>query len=187
MVLAIAAGLGFLAAIAVYGMIRIFGRRRWTGVLPIAAGLLAIATGSLVFVASCYPVFHWAVSATTTTAIGASSDVADQVMAFLEMPPGTATDFSYRRSVSGTPLMADFQMEDKDYLSWMQSRGWNPKPIAEDGTEVYSVRGLESGNNPLRVARGWCYYSQNPNNPDNTEKYTFDAEASRVYVLLTLW
>jgi len=175
----IAAGLGLLAAAAAHWIARAFRRPRWSLAV-------AIITGVLVSCISFAAVFQWAQRASTTTVIGASSDVADQIMAFLGMPPGTAADFSYRRSVGGTRLVADFRMQEEDYLRWMRSQGWNPARIAKAGVTVYPVRGYDSGNE-LQVKQGWCYCFQKPDNPDNTETFTFDAETGRAYVRLTLW
>lgn len=106
-------------------------------------------------------------------------------MAFLELPSGTATDFSYRRSVGGIPFVADFQMTEDDFLQWMRARGREPVRIAEGETVAYPVRDYEAGN-VLRVKRGWYVRVQKPDNPNDTETFTFDAETGRAYVLLTL-
>jgi hypothetical protein len=177
----IAALLGLVAAVAVFWIVRRLHRPRWAVAMAIVAGLLA-------FCISLGPVFDQVISATKTIIVGDSSDVADSVMAFLEMPPGTATDFSYRRSLGGISFVADFQMKEDDYLKWMGSREWPVTRIAEDGVEVYSVRGFETAeSSPLQVKHGWRYYWRNPDHPDNTRSLTFDAETGRVYVLLTSW
>lgn len=179
MVVGIAAVLSAVAALACYWTGRRIQRPRWIRALP-------IAVGPLVFVLSISPLFRWAQSATTTTAIDAAPDVADRVMAFRGLPPGTATDFSYIGSAGGTRLLADFQMNEEDYLNWMRSQGWEPTRIGEEGVAVYSVRSYQSGQES-RVQRGWSYYWQTPGNPDSTERYTFDAEQNRGFVLITLW
>ena len=177
--LAVAGGLGLLAGCALYRTVRLFGRPRWGITLAMFAGA-AICCMSIV------PVFTWMRSATTTIVIGASPDAADGVMSFLGLPTGTASDFSYRRSVQGTCFVADFLMKEEHYLDWMRSKGWNAVQVGKEGAEVYPVRDFESGQ-VHHVARGWRYYRQKPDNPDCTETFTFDAEAGRAYVLLTLW
>lgn len=111
LVAGIASILGLLAGLAFYEIDRrLFGRsqRRLT---------FAIVTGMLVFYVSIVPVFQWATSAITTTVLSASPDVADDVMAFLKMPPGTATDFSYRWSLEGTRFVSDFLMTEEHFLA----------------------------------------------------------------------
>lgn len=196
----IVALLGFCLATAIgagLGALVFFMTRRRVA-QKFAAGLaIFFALGLTV---SLTPLFLVSLAkAGTTTLIDLNPREGEKRLSFVGLPKNTTSDFCYRVSVVGTTLLADFQMTEADFLSWMETQNWKAVPFdhgpderfipidlgSKSGFEadsvVYPVRQYES-RLPKQVKRGHCFFSSKPNNPDNTIRIIYDRDEKRTYV-----
>lgn len=154
------------------------------------------AIGVLLFIVLLWPLTRWMATVTTTTHVNLDPRKGEALLEFVGLPSNTTTDFCYRQSWIGATILADFQMSEPNFLSWLKSQGWNPVkfelapgsgfiewPIDGDmllSTSVYPVRGY-SDYRTVNVERGYCYFFAKEDNPDNTIKIIYDLDSHRVY------
>jgi hypothetical protein len=180
-----------LAGVCVYKICKWLGR-------PDNGEKFGVITAMVWWAAWIAPALYGASWLTTTEGLGLSGDKADAVLAYLQAPPGAATDLCYRRTYQN--FNADFTMSEKDFLAWMKSRGWLVKRFTfqEEGDSAvpWTVDGLRSfsiGNDvtPVRlmgktqdwifVLDGYCHYDPSTR-PECSRTIIYDVKARRVYV-----
>jgi hypothetical protein len=185
--LAMVAGWG--VGLLFFAIGRRIGARRSTEI----ATLVGLGFAVISFV----PVLGWLAQISTTTLIAMDPRQGEKKLEHFGLPPNATSDFCYRISAVGVMVLADFQMDEPDFQSWMNAQKWKAVPfelgpdessIQVDGgavttadTEVYPVRQYESRTGH-KVSRGYCYFWAKPDNPDHTTRIIYDRDTNRAYL-----
>ena len=161
--------------------------------------ILAALSGIAVVLASVIPAIVLLSTTATTARIAIDPREGEKRLAQFGLPANTTSDFCYRISAVGISVLADFQMSEADFLSWMSSQRWktvafdhgpNESAITVENANfpnfhtddlVYPVREYES-RTERQVKRGYCYYWSMPGNFDNTIKIIYDRDTNRAYL-----
>lgn len=186
---ALALAMGALAGIGVYHICKWLGRRdigeRW--------GVLTGVVWAIMWYGPLLAAFVWL---TTDLQVGLNGPPADAALAWLDVPPGTASDVCYRRTYQC--VYADFKMSEADFLAWMKSQGWQPKRFTfkEQWESVaWNLRGENYGIDamvtPVReletdkesfVANGYSFADKPCDRAECLWTVIYDVNEQRVYV-----
>jgi hypothetical protein len=159
---------------------------------PIILGSLG-----LIFFVALTPTAQFVYTSLTTTKVGLTGPEADQLVAFLGVPPNTAKDVCWRSSPGG--LHTDFLISEPAFHDWMNSQGWETQSFStyEEGeslswrvdgvsygssAEVHPVRGFKEGQ-VIRVNRGYQYFDVINGDADLSTTMVYDRDAERAYVI----
>jgi hypothetical protein len=115
---------------------------------------------------------------------------AESLAATIGLRPNTFRDFCYHKSLAGGWTVADFFMEETDFLEWMRSRdnfdlGRYEKSVDPSNNIAVAivdpVRSLDSPDRSLEIMRGYSWFWINPNRGDNTVSLAYDLDSGRAY------
>lgn len=149
-----------------------------------------MCVGVLVALLSVGPSVQWVISETTRTHVGMAPDEAESLAATIGLRPNTFRDFCYHRSLVGGRTVADFSMEETDFLEWARSRddfdlGRYEKSVDPSNTIAVAivdpVRSLDPPKRSLEIFRGYCWFWDNPDRGDNTVSLAYDLDSGRAY------
>jgi hypothetical protein len=187
----LASAIGAVAGVSVYHICKWLGRRdigeRWgtlTGVVWAATWFGPLVAGTV-----------WL---TTDLQLGLNGAQADAALTWLDVPPGKASDVSYKRTYQRS--YAEFKMSEADFLAWMKSQGRQPKRFTfkepwagsvewkladwsyhEDGM-VTPVRDLETDKEKF-VLNGYSFADQPCARAECFWTIIYDVDDERVYVM----
>lgn len=154
------------------------------------ARVAGICVGILVALLLVGPSVQWVMSETTTTHLGINADQAEQLAASIGLQPNTFGDFCYHESLAKGWTIADFSMDESEFVRWMRSRanfdsGTYTKSIDASNNMVVAivrpVRSLALPNGSLNIMRGHNWFWINPNCGDNSVSLAYDLDSGRAY------